>query len=451
MAERKFDYSAVAGICQKMNTINNDIATILTDIDKEVEARVDVCDEAIYGDLGKQMLLDWDNTSANFDSFINKFNNWATLVTQAAGNYSQFESDISGFKQANPLGVTSGGITDAYTNTGYYSNTASSNDIDALLAASQYYQLTGATYIDTGMVSYLKKSDIYEGISLALDTATIVAGTVSVCKWAKTISGLTKTGSATTLTLKNGTVLDAGTNARKGIGSLRSAMNRTGNKLATSFQNTAFYNKLNGTKFGSKIASWMSAGANQVGRNQAFLRSLFVGKDEGARTILHYATLGGSKALATAGIATNAVSAGGKVLNELNSFMEYTPEYYQTGSNFATTVFGDVVNVGGQDYNFFGQSSNGINVYSDSNGNLVYESSNGVVSPVTFNNGGVVTNVTLNNMDEDIQLVAGSTNLGTFNDLYLEITEEDFVGYFDNISDNINTINNSADNSAATI
>lgn len=443
----RFVYTEISNLYDKMNTITGDksdptsIAGILEKINLDytdvVHGVVGEDEMAIFGELGQQMLLNWENTSANFPNFVENFSAWSTLVAQAAGDYSQFEQQVKGIQTASPLGWASGGMQDSFITTSVYADALTEQEIADLAAQSQFYQLTGATYIDTGMVAYLKKSDIYEGIELALDVATIVTAGFSCAKYFKTATSLTKTGSATTLTLKNGTVLDAGTDARKGIGSLRSAMNRHGKDVAKSFQNTAFYGKLNSTKFGSKIAGWMTAGANQAGRNQAFLRSLFVGKDQGARTILAYAAAAGSPALATAGIATNAVSAGGKLLNEFNSYAEYTPEYYQTGSNFATTTFGDVVSVGGQDYNFFGQSSNGTTIYSDANGNLVYESSTGVVSPVTFSNGGTMTPATLNNMDENTQLVAGSTNVGTFNDLYLEVTEEDFDGYYDTLNANM--------------
>lgn len=195
MATRTFDYAAVSSFYQEMNSINADIADILTKIDKEVKDKVDVSEEAIFGDLGKQMLLDWDNTSANFDNFVNKFNNWSTLVTQAAGDYSQFESDISGFKQLNPLGVTSGGITDAYTNTGFYRQYTEDNYSEYVTALSALkslnnVDLSGIFYGTTDSQAILTKHKIVSGIMLGGD---ILAGSLIALKAAGCLSATSST------------------------------------------------------------------------------------------------------------------------------------------------------------------------------------------------------------------------------------------------------------------
>ena len=159
MAERKFDYNNVSTVYQNMKKITGDagdgesIAGILHKIDEEVHNKVDVSEEAIFGDLGKQMLLDWDNTSANFDNFVTNFSNWSTLIAQSAGNYAQFEQDIAGFRQENPLGVTSGGITDAYTNTGYYSTYDQAYVDSAASLVGSFVSYNGLGYIDTNMVA----------------------------------------------------------------------------------------------------------------------------------------------------------------------------------------------------------------------------------------------------------------------------------------------------------
>ena len=159
MAERKFDYNNVSTVYQNMKKITGDagdgesIAGILHKIDEEVHNKVDVSEEAIFGDLGKQMLLDWDNTSANFDNFVTNFSNWSTLIAQSAGNYAQFEQDIAGFRQENPLGVTSGGITDAYTNTGYYSTYDQAYVDSAASLVGTFVSYNGLGYIDTNMVA----------------------------------------------------------------------------------------------------------------------------------------------------------------------------------------------------------------------------------------------------------------------------------------------------------
>ena len=74
MAERKFDYENVKSIYEKINrTIGSDgdsgsdtIIGILNSIDKTYKDMVNVKDKAVLGDLGRQLLLDWENTSSDF-------------------------------------------------------------------------------------------------------------------------------------------------------------------------------------------------------------------------------------------------------------------------------------------------------------------------------------------------------------------------------------------------
>lgn len=158
MAERKFDYTNVASVYQNMQTDSQEIADILKNINKDVHEYVDVCDMALYGDLGKQLLLDWDNTSSNFDNFVTNFNNWSTVVAQVAGKYSDFENSVKELKGARPLGVTSGQnadgtyITQAYTETGVYST----YDQDLINTNAAYigpfYAFNGTMYEDTNRV-----------------------------------------------------------------------------------------------------------------------------------------------------------------------------------------------------------------------------------------------------------------------------------------------------------
>ena len=58
-----------------MKNINDNIKNLLNDTNTEVHNRVEVCEEAIYGDLGNQLLLSWDNISSNFPNFMDNFEN----------------------------------------------------------------------------------------------------------------------------------------------------------------------------------------------------------------------------------------------------------------------------------------------------------------------------------------------------------------------------------------
>lgn len=126
MAERKFDYASISDVYNNINKIIGDsgdetsIAGTLNKIDLDVKDMVNVSGQAIYGDLGNQLLLDWENTSSNFPKFIENFNNWSAAIAKASGNYAEFEKSIAGFNKENPLGATSGGIKKSYIQTGDY-------------------------------------------------------------------------------------------------------------------------------------------------------------------------------------------------------------------------------------------------------------------------------------------------------------------------------------------
>ena len=103
MANRVFDYTEINRIYGEMNKITGDpgdpttIAGLLKKIDDDyhevVEGPASENDMALLGDLGKQMLLNWENTSATFPNFVENFDAWSTVVAQAAGDYSKFEQE----------------------------------------------------------------------------------------------------------------------------------------------------------------------------------------------------------------------------------------------------------------------------------------------------------------------------------------------------------------------
>ena len=72
MAERKFDYNAIGSAYKSMNSDFEIISQLLTQIDNDYKATVNTGadEDALYGDLGSQLLLDWENVSSNFPSKI---------------------------------------------------------------------------------------------------------------------------------------------------------------------------------------------------------------------------------------------------------------------------------------------------------------------------------------------------------------------------------------------
>jgi len=184
-----FDYKGMAEEYKKFTTIvgsagdSTSIAGILNDTNQDVTDYVDVLDQAIFGDLGKQLKMDWDNFSSDFPKFVEMFDSWATYVSAAAGDYSKAEADIASFNEKHPLGFASPeGMTQGYVQTGFYSQAYSSEDIQALRDMAQFYQLTGATYVDTGMVAFAKKSRLFNAAGDIFNLAGCVVGGASIFK-----------------------------------------------------------------------------------------------------------------------------------------------------------------------------------------------------------------------------------------------------------------------------
>lgn len=181
MAERKFDYAQVAQNYKNMNAITGDagnadsIAGIFDSINKEYEANVDVSEMAIFGDLGKQLLLDWKNTASNFPSFVDKFNSWSTVVVQSANDYSKFETEVKGFKDANPLGFASGGITQNHIESSTLNQYADANIQQHNQDAANLAALHALTPGEYERSDAQKALAIHKGVAVATCAADVVA------------------------------------------------------------------------------------------------------------------------------------------------------------------------------------------------------------------------------------------------------------------------------------
>lgn len=102
MADRTFDYDIAKETYQAMQKTTDLIAEALDKANKAVDETVNVEDQAIYGDLGAQLKMDWDNSASCFPTFLNWFGSWSTVVAQSSGNYAEFEEKVKGF---NPDGT----------------------------------------------------------------------------------------------------------------------------------------------------------------------------------------------------------------------------------------------------------------------------------------------------------------------------------------------------------
>lgn len=189
MAERTFDYDKIAELYKSMKDITGDagspdsIAGLLELCNKEMREKCSVEEEAIFGPCADQLTLDWENFSSNFPNFVANFNNWATVVSNASGQYQQFEEDVKGLRNANPLGYASEGRTMNYIEDSYYQQYSDENLEQYLADAATFeelgelYELTAANYIDTGSVAkYQKHVKWVNGIEIG---ATVGLGIIA--------------------------------------------------------------------------------------------------------------------------------------------------------------------------------------------------------------------------------------------------------------------------------
>lgn len=231
MAERKFDYNSVGTVYNQMKSINDNIKTLLMETDTEVRNRVDVCDEAIFGDLGNQLLLSWDNMSSDFPMFVDNFENWSALVAKASGDYSQFEADMAAFNNANPLGVNSAGAEYGAVATSSYNDSLTTDEIAELDAATFFYEQTGAEYVDTGMVKYAKT---HKTLNIITDAIEIVSFIPVAGAAGKAVGSAVKTGAkaAGKAASKTATKVVAKQAAKKAAGEVAEKVAKNGVKKA---------------------------------------------------------------------------------------------------------------------------------------------------------------------------------------------------------------------------
>ena len=397
MANRVFDYTEINRIYGEMNKITGDpgdpttIAGLLKKIDDDyhevVEGPASENDMALLGDLGKQMLLNWENTSATFPNFVENFDAWSTVVAQAAGDYSKFEQEVQGIRSNNPLGWNSGGITDSYIATSSYADALTEDEIAVYASYSQMLALTNATYVDTGMVAFAKeykKANIIDDV-LTLGTA-LTLGTSSVIA----MKGAFSAGGA--LAAK----MDAAGNVlRSGVGYNKFVMSGLGHKIF-------------GTTVGKAVLGGTMTGAWGVGAAAGYLGA------------------GGALIAAGGGGAAIAGAAGG--LAAAHIVDKLVPDNKFNFTDTSIKAQGTDVTINGQDYKYYGHTSNGTQILYNQNGDLVYQASDGSVARVGLINGGIAN---INNVDEETELVIQGTHAGREKDL---VAQEAYKGYFDEIA-----------------
>ena len=379
MADVKFDYAGMAEKYKEFTTIvgsagdSTSIAGILNDTNQDVTDYVDVLDQAIFGDLGKQLKMDWDNFSSDFPKFVEMFDSWAAYVSAAAGDYSKAEADIASFNKEHPLGFASPeGMTQGYVQTGFYSQAYSSEDIQALRDMAQFYELTGATYVDTGMVAFAKRNAWYNGITDTLSLAGAVLGGASIFK-----------GISTYIAAANSS------------GTIFANADAAALKMASQSVPGGFGWENLATRVGSGSVPWATRAWQTLKINGAFWGT--AAKDvftlPAANIAFKFATrTPGVVGLAGTGAAATVASDFGTLVGAT-----YNPAKYMKGADYLDAWSGYNYRIGSQDYTYIADTPGGKSIYTDNGGNL-FQIENGQAIPVTNGSGGTA-NVT--DFDQD--------------------------------------------------
>lgn len=430
MAERIFNYEKVGDAYKEIQKIVGDnkndketIAGLLYDIDNNFHEYVEQTEMALLGDLGKQLLLDWDNVSSNFDNFVTNFNNWSTLMAQSAGNYKQFENDVMNFRSANPLGATSNGITDSYINTGFYANSYSEDEISELAALAQFHELTGATYVDTGMVSFAGKYKTYNAVTDLLSVVSIAfsgAGIVKAFKAAgPVVSGVTASATASA----DAAALAMASKSAGGFAAQNLSTAVGGGKLINSgIVSSGIKAAQNAALTTTWYSNFVSSFAKNTVGNSAFWKSV----SEGA------------KASTKLGIAAAGTRFASDLIYMIGS--DYDATKYATGYENSNNSVGSTFTVGDSDYVFVGSTDSGTNLFSNENNELFYFDDGGMKNATVIESGGVEKNATLDNIGAEFSMYLGN-EVVTHNDSLSSSINVDYDGYYDSISDDILTRN----------
>lgn len=399
MAEKKrtFNYDAVSDVyneIKRITTGSDSIKTVLDNINRDYHNMVDVENEAVYGELGRQLLLDWDNTSSNFPNLVNNFENWSALIAKASGNYSEFENAIAGFKQDHMLGATSeAGRTTAYTNDGYYANSLDLDEIDFLSSKAHYYELTGSNYIDTGMVSYLQTHDLLEGIELALSGATIIGGSFQIYNGVKNLIGVSSVFSSEV--------------TQAGVGAMQ---NVTGWKIFSTS------GKFGTTRVGQLLYSLTKNGAYNVATSVT------------ARNIMYATSTGKEIFRATVPVLVNTTMNSASSVISLSNKVDLS----NIDMNSVVGLSGTSVDINGSLYTYLGQG-NGVNLCFDSNDNMVSVSSDGKISNITDSQGNIVNSSNFD-VSSSFDLYINGQKLGSTDDILYFVDDSDKTEYFDDVS-----------------
>lgn len=87
-----FDYSGVQECQKNLDTKFSEFAALLKDANDFMNDNINVShDSALFGELGKKMLDEWNANAATFSDFYENFRQWSVLMGSILDSYKNFE------------------------------------------------------------------------------------------------------------------------------------------------------------------------------------------------------------------------------------------------------------------------------------------------------------------------------------------------------------------------
>jgi len=87
-----FDYSGVQQCQKDLDTKFSEFASLLKDANDYMNDNINVShDSALFGELGKKMLDEWNANAATFSDFYENFRQWSVLMGSILDSYKNFE------------------------------------------------------------------------------------------------------------------------------------------------------------------------------------------------------------------------------------------------------------------------------------------------------------------------------------------------------------------------
>lgn len=89
----KLNYEVVAEKLSSFDASSESLYSALKSMDDTVSASVSVSSGAIYGNLGRKLLRDWDNNCSMFLNFKGLFDDWRSAAVDVVSINEEFEQE----------------------------------------------------------------------------------------------------------------------------------------------------------------------------------------------------------------------------------------------------------------------------------------------------------------------------------------------------------------------